>query len=146
MEFLKFTIANLLGTSLMTVFTYCLSEILNKQYKQPILIAYFQDIFRIELSRTAKRVVGWLLHYCTGAIFLLLFHLYWKFDDALITWPSGLLLGALAGFAGMVIWKICFTVVKEKQIPEKGFYIHIFFAHIIFALGIVAAYQLMARF
>lgn len=136
-------IASLAATSVMTLFSYAVSASARELYKEPVLLSYILTSLKIEVSPKTRSFLGWLLHYLIGVAFVILYHLLWFYDIAEISWISALLFGVASGIIGILGWIFLFTIVSQKpNIDFKGYYIQLFFAHIIFAVIAFVIYKL----
>ena len=132
-------IATIAATSLMTLFSYVVSESARELYKEPVLLTYIFSSLKIEVSPPIKTFLAWLLHYIIGLLFVLVYHYLWVCDIVEMSWPAALFLGAVSGIIGILGWILLFKIVPQKpNIDFKGYYFQLFFAHVIF--GIVAFY------
>lgn len=132
------------ATSLMTAFSYFVSESFNKLYKEPLLLQYLMSIWHLELSPNAKMVAGWAIHYGIGLIFVAGYFVLWKWDLYEITWLSGLIFGAIIGIIGIGGWEAMFTLTNHNpKIDFKGYYLQLFFVHIIFGMTAFTIFDLL---
>lgn len=142
-EIITIIIATLAGTSVMTAFSYLASESFNKLWKEPVLLNLVASKAKIEFSPRRKSLFGWLVHYLIGLAFVLIYHFIWKTSYADPTWFCGLIFGILSGLIGIFSWFFLFKIPTEKpKIKVKQYYLQLFFAHIFFALTVVAIYKL----
>ena len=130
-------ITTIAATSLMTLFSYVVSASARELYKEPVLLTYLLSSLKIEVSPQIKTFLAWLLHYIIGLLFVLIYHYLWVYDLVEMSWPAAFLLGAASGIIGIFGWILLFKIVPQKpNINFKGYYVQLFFAHIIF--GVVA--------
>lgn len=123
------------ATSAMTWFSYFVSKKFQKLYKEPILLSTLFSEFTMNLSVGLKRKLGWILHYLIGFLFVLGYHAIWVKDILSISLLNALLLGIISGVIGIISWVFIFKITRyHTPIDFKGYYIQLFFAHIIFAL------------
>jgi len=124
------------ATSMMTIFSYIVSEQKGKNFKEPQLLA---ALIRGELPKADEKFVlpaGWAAHF--GAGFSFSVFCQYIFDNTKIskTAATAMALGTFGGLTGIEIWKISF---RHNQNPPKtdfeNFYRHVFIAHLIFALS-----------
>lgn len=143
MDIFRILISGFVATSIMTAFSYILSNIRNQQFREPELLNLVlsqSDLFRLELSR--KSIAGWIIHYSIGWMFVAVFTKIWELD--LI--PSSLLWGAVLGFAAGIVgifgWKILFSLsTKAIKIKLSEYYLQLIFAHIIFGICAAIVYE-----
>ena len=142
MDFIRIILATLLGTTLMTIFSYLISNLFNKLYKEPILLNYLLHYLGINMRDSAKRISGWVIHYIIGFVFVVGYDLLWQYKIQ-FSWLSGIIFGMISGIIGIISWMLMFKVPDDKpKIDYKGYYIQLFFAHIIFAIGVVIIYKI----
>lgn len=144
MEIGLILLATVAATSLMTAFSYTISEAFRELYKEPLLLQFLITRFNIGIKGTMKVIAGWTLHYFIGLLFVLIFHFLWKSGLFEITWPAGLIYGVIIGVIGIGGWMVMFILSNYKpRIDFKGYYLQLFLAHVIFAMTIVAVYKIM---
>ena len=142
MEILTIIIATLVGTTLMTAFSYLMSGAYRKTFKEPVLLNYVIQLCGITLNDRNRSVVGWLIHYLLGLTFVIAYHFIWKYGLLDMSWQSTLILGAVSGIIGIIGWVIIFSLPsKEPRVAFTSYYIQLFFAHIVFAIGVVLVYR-----
>ncbi|QOG00677.1 hypothetical protein [Flavobacterium sp. MDT1-60] len=136
-------IASIAGTSVMTLFSYAVSSSARELYKEPVLLTYVLSSLKVEVSPQIKTFLGWLLHYLIGLFFVVIYHYLWSYDIIEMSWPAAFVLGAVSGIIGILSWFFLFKTVPQKpNIDFKGYYIQLFFAHIIFAIVAFFVYKL----
>ncbi len=145
MEIIKLLVAGLVATSLMTAFSYIISNIKNRQFREPELLNIVlsrSDLFRLELSKNSS--AGWILHYLIGWLFVIVFEMIWKLDIIPISILSGALLGFAAGIIGVLGWKLMFSLSKNP--PDTNwdveYYSQLIVAHIIFGISVALVYNI----
>ncbi|HEX9980380.1 MAG TPA: hypothetical protein VGB50_07430 [Flavobacterium sp.] len=143
MDIVEILLATVAGTSLMTGFSYLVSEASRELYKEPLLLNIIMKKLGVELQGAARTIAAWLLHYFIGLLFVLGYELAWKYTALGITWMCALLFGIVSGIAGILGWMVIFRLPENPpQIPFKTYYLQLFFAHIIFAFTVIAVYKL----
>lgn len=144
MEIVLILLATVAATSLMTAFSYMVSEAFRELYKEPLLLQYLMTRFKIGIKGTMKVIAGWTLHYFIGLLFVLIFHFLWKSGLIEISWLVGLIYGAIIGIIGIGGWVVMFILSNYKpRIDFKGYYLQLFIAHMIFAITIILVYKIM---
>tara|TARA_R100001369_G_scaffold29172_4_gene52725 strand:- start:215882 stop:216322 length:441 start_codon:yes stop_codon:yes gene_type:complete len=145
MEIIRLIVAGAIATSIMTAFSYILSNLLNKQFREPELLNIVlsrSDFFRLELSKNSS--AGWILHYLIGWIFVVVFEIIWKLEFIPISISSGAILGLAAGIIGVLGWKLFFYLSKNP--PETNwdieYYLQLIVAHIIFGVSAAVVYNI----
>lgn len=141
--FFQIIIASIAATSVMTLFSYVVSESFKKLYKEPVLLGAVLKRLDIKFSSRMQTALGWILHYGIGFIFVLGYHLLWHYKILETSWLVSLLLGAISGIIGIISWAILFKITDHQpRIDFKGYYQQLFVAHIIFGSTAFAVYQL----
>jgi len=137
--FFQILIASIVATSAMTLFSYAVSESFRELYKEPVLLTFILKSINIEVSDKSKKIMAWLIHYAIGFGFVLTYHFLWSRDILTISIANAFLLGAISGIIGIIGWVIMFKLSNFKpSIDFKGYYLQLFFAHVIF--GLVATF------
>jgi len=143
MEAVKILLAAIVGTILMTAFSYLMSEAFHKLFKEPVLLNKLLQRLGVKLPHGQLSIVGWLIHFVIGLLFAFLYELFWKYTDADPTWGCGLILGAISGIVGILAWMIMFRLPESPpKVKFSEYYLQLFFAHIVFALGVIAVYKI----
>jgi hypothetical protein len=95
------------------------------------------------LSRRANQIAGWGAHYAMGLVFAAVYVELWETKKIRHSIGNGLLLGAISGVLGFLIWKATF---KSHPFPPLLNYDHYYLqripAHIVFAVTATLAYRL----
>ena len=141
--FIQILISSLVATSVMTLFSYIISESFRELYKEPVLLSYCLTTLAISLSAKTKNILGWIIHYAIGFLFVLGYYLIWENEIMNKTWTAALILGAISGIIGIASWVIIFKISDYKpKIDFKGYYLQLFFVHVIFGLSAFTVYTL----
>lgn len=144
MEIAIILLAAFAATSLMTAFSYLVSEGFRELYKEPVLLQYLMTRFNFGITGNWKVIAGWTIHYIIGLIFVLIFHFLWKSGYFEITWLTGLIYGAIIGIVGIGGWVVMFILSNYKpRIDFKGYYFQLFIAHLVFAMTTVFIYKIL---
>lgn len=139
---IQLLIVSIMATSAMTWFSYAMSNNFRELYKEPVLLTYAIDKMKIDLSPQSKKTWGWLLHYIIGFLFVVGYHIIWVKDIVPISPLSSLILGVISGVVGIISWIIIFKMTHyHPPIDFRGYYIQLFFAHVIFAIVATALYS-----
>ena len=140
---LQILISTIAATSAMTLFSYVISASFRELYKEPVLLTYLLTKFHVEVSPQTKTVLAWLLHYIIGLLFVIAYHFVWAYNIVEFSWRIALLFGAISGIIGILGWIILFEIVPQKpNIDFKGYYLQLFFAHVIFGLTAFWVYKM----
>ncbi|MBO9583959.1 MAG: hypothetical protein J7574_07360 [Flavobacterium sp.] len=131
------------ATSAMTWFSYAMSETFRELYKEPVLLTYVVKKLDITLSKRSQKIWAWLIHYIIGLLFVIGYHIVWVKDIVSISPLTALLFGAISGLIGILGWVFLFKITHHQPpIDFRGYYIQLFFAHIIFAIVATAFYYI----
>ncbi len=145
MDFIRIMIGALVGTTLMTFFSYLVSAAFQKLYKEPVLLKYILLNSGFELTKKQTATAGWIIHYLIGVAFILIYHFLWKSDLVALTWINGLFLGIGSGVLGILGWVVMFKVSDFKSdIGFTGYFTQLLIAHVIFALSALAVYKFLS--
>jgi len=144
MDILRIMIGALVGTTMMTIFSYLISIAFQKLYKEPVLLKYILLKSGADLTKKQTATAGWIVHYLMGVVFIVIYHFLWKSDVVALTWLNGLYLGIGSGIVGILGWIVMFKVSNFKSdIGFTGYFSQLLIAHIIFALSAVAVYKFL---
>lgn len=140
---LQILISSIAATSAMTLFSYAVSASARELYKEPVLLSYILGHLHLEVSPNIKNILAWILHYIIGLGFVIAYHFLWTYNILELTWPIGILLGAISGIIGIITWFILFKMIPQKPtIDFKGYYLQLFGAHLIFGFTAYSVYCL----
>jgi hypothetical protein len=143
---LQILISSVAATSVMTVFSYAVSMSAREIYKEPILLTYLFTALHLNVSPNLKTILGWILHYLIGLIFVIGYHFLWFHEFLEISWAASILLGIISGIIGIISWVILFEIIPQKpNIDFRGYYIQLFVAHIIFSVTAFLVYKLFVQ-
>jgi len=146
MEIAVILLAAIVATTMMTAFSYLMSAAFRELYKEPLLLQYLMTRFHFELSGSWRVAAGWVVHYGIGLFFVLAYYILWRWNLHDITWISALIYGMIIGIIGIGGWVIMFNLSNYKpRIDFKGYYLQLFFAHIIFAMGTFIIFYLLLK-
>ena len=130
-------LSGIVATSLMTAFSYLVAALRKSQFREP-------ELLNILLSRSKKfpknpgkkNVIGWVIHYFIGWIFVFVMALLFTFTEQEPTLGVGAFLGFIAGIIGISGWRIFFFFSNDPpEIEFDLFYFQLIIAHIIFGFG-----------
>lgn len=142
MKIFEYLIEAFAGIAIMTMFSHLMSAAFRKLFTEPILINYVIRISKLDFQPKYTSAAGWILHYLVGLIFVFAYHLAWQHNIIDDSWASGVLLGAISGIAGILGWFVIFKLAgKEPRVAYAGYYLQLFFAHLFFALPVVAVHR-----
>lgn len=133
--FLQLLLISFGATSAMTWFSYTMSRNFRELYNEPVLLSKVLSELDFKFSPQNKKNLGWLFHYCIGFLFVLAYYIFWVKDILSVSIFSGLFLGIASGIIGIISWMVIFKLTNyQPSIDFKGYFVQLFFAHIIFAI------------
>lgn len=137
--------ATVFGTTAMSVFSYVVSALKDKDFKEPELLAEFIKVIVPSADEETAEKVGWQAHYGIGLTFAAAMAEIWEHTPVKPSIASGALLGAAGGVAGILGWTQIFKLEDEPPVENKlDYYGHLMLAHIIFGIGAAAGYKLFS--
>jgi len=143
-KILKTTLSGIGGTTVMTAASALSSVMLNQNFREPEHLATMIGRLAPFMSKRAQAVAGWAAHYGMGFVFAAVYVELWETRKIKHTIKNGLILGALSGVLGMLIWKATFkTHPLPPFIKKNNFYIQRIPAHIVFAVFATITYRLI---
>jgi hypothetical protein len=78
MNVVKVISATVLGTSMMTLFSYQLSKLTGKQFREPELLSALASRLRLYKTKPRSAIDGWMLHYVAGSVFVIVYDKLWR--------------------------------------------------------------------
>lgn len=140
---IQLILVSIAATSAMTLFSYAMSKAFQELYKEPVLLSFVLNKLNIRLSEKSQKTWAWLLHYFIGLLFVTGYHIIWVKGILPVSPLTALLFGAISGIIGIIGWVIMFKMTSHQPpIDFKGYYIQLFFAHIIFGITATALYSI----
>ena len=113
-------LAGLVGTSLMTAFSYALSQKKKRNFKEPELLGLLLQKWRPSLKKEAANIAGWELHYAMGEGWAIFYLLLLKILNKKPAFYTAFLFGCFGGVVAVLIWKASFKLNPD---PPKTAYI-----------------------
>jgi len=145
MKYLEIITAAVVATSAMTLFSYIVSGIFGKQYREPVLLQFVIGAIPVKLHKYPKILWSWAIHYSIGVFFVILFYIpIWssRTNWYVLSLPSGFVAGCIFGSAGILGWRIMFRFAGGNPPTDRaGYYIHLFIAHIVFGVAIAVVHN-----
>jgi ABC-type antimicrobial peptide transport system permease subunit len=137
-------LAWIVATTCMTGFSYLFSTLLNENFKEPKLLTdLLGEVFHAKLPLWA----GWVVHYATGILFLVLLIAAYSLTNVSISVLWGILFGALLGGLGIFMWKGLYKLAQTNPPTHtRLFHLQLIIAHIFFAIGALAVERWYAPF
>lgn len=140
----KTIITGAAGTTFMTANSYLMSEVFGENFREPEHLATMIGRLAPRLSKQAKTIAGWGAHYAMGLVFAAIYVELWENKKIKPTILNSLILGALSGVLGFLIWKGTF---KAHPLPPwlnfDHYYLQRIPAHIVFAVFATITYRLI---
>jgi hypothetical protein len=124
------------GTSLMTAYSYLISNLSGTQLREPELLDHLlHHYFR---SFKKSNVGGWLIHYGVGLSFVAIYKQLWR-NKKMKSAAATVLLGVANGAIAVCAWRTLLKTLPFTPTDLNKFSRHLITAHILFALGSKAA-------
>lgn len=138
-------ISGIAGTLAMTLFIEFICLLTHKPFHVIRILAYMIPFGRSVVSTNARRMIyvaAVEIHYAIGVLFTFCFKQCIQSNLMEFTFSNALLFGALAGFVGIIGWRIVFAVHPEPpKIRLSQYLTVIWIGHIVFS--IVQFYSLL---
>ncbi len=133
------TLSTIFATSAMTLFSYIISKVFNKNYVEPFLLA--KVLMKFKLISIKPLLWSWVMHYLIGLFFILIYQYLWDSNLLQITILNGVLLGAISGIIGAAGWKnfLHFANMKIKEY-DTMYYVQLVLAHVVFGVVVAITY------
>jgi hypothetical protein len=145
-QFSKTILAAFAGTTVMTVDSELMSLVFGENFREPAHLSTMIKRLAPGLSKQANIIAGWGAHYAMGIVFAAIYVELWESKKIGHTLRNGLILGAVSGILGFLIWKATF---KSHPFPPRINYDHYYLqripAHIVFAVVATIAYRLTLK-
>ncbi len=140
MELLKVILAGVVGTVIMTAFSYFLSKVRSRQFKEPKLLnMILRRSSHDHMNPSNNSFIGWVVHFSIGIILMTLFYLFHLIFSFKISVISIILYGLITGSMAILSWHLMFYIsASPPDVDLKEFYIQLFIAHVLFAAGAIA--------
>ncbi|WP_276168686.1 hypothetical protein [Zobellia alginiliquefaciens] len=143
MELSKILLAGLVGTSLMTAFSYLVGHVCDSELGEPKLLNRFLNgSKRLDIEVGDESMLGWLFHYLTGFLFANAISLYFNLTENHPTYGLAVILGCILGLFGVLGWVI---MIRLHSSPPKMnlqlFLLQLVGAHVVFGLGATLVFR-----
>ncbi|TSJ36366.1 hypothetical protein FO440_22945 [Mucilaginibacter corticis] len=139
----KTALTGLAGTTVMTAGSELMSLIFHENFREPEHLETLISRLLPHLSKQAKQIAGWGAHFAMGLVFAAIYVELWETKKVRHSIRNGIILGAISGVLGYLIWKATF---KAHPLPPWLNYSHYYLqripAHIIFAVAATITYRL----
>lgn len=134
---LSIIISTLLATTLMTGFSYYLSFVMRKQFREPELLnKLLARLDVIGSSSVDVNPLGWFIHYVVGMIFIVCYEIIWGVTSYPPTLANFMFIGSLFGLLAIVVWAFVLRIhPRPPKVDHRWYFLQLFIAHIIFGIG-----------
>jgi hypothetical protein len=128
----------LTGTTMMTAFSYLVSEAHNKNFIEPELLGEMIKKLPVKMKDSTARTAGWAMHYGIGFAWAPILYGLLKKMPASNALTASLALGAISGITAVLVWKAAFSMHPAAPDTDyKRFYRQLVIAHWVFCLPFV---------
>jgi len=134
--------ASVKGTTAMTLFSYTVSALKQKNFKEPDLLGSFVDRTFPNLNIKESKAAGWILHYSVGYAFSVVYMQALKHSNIKPTILNGFIAGAISSVPALLFWYSIFKLHPNP--PKKHFkdYLgHLVLAHFVFGAFTFLGYK-----
>jgi len=139
-------LSGITGTTIMTFFSYLVSEKKSRNFREPLLLSKIFERGIPPLNVKEGKVAGWTFHYLVGIIFSFLYEASWKHSGIKPGLSEGACIGAVSGIVAIIAWDAVLRLHPDPPEVSKGrYYPHLFLAHVIFGAFAVAGRELARR-
>jgi hypothetical protein len=139
----KVITAGVVGTTMMTLFSYWVSEEKSKQFREPALLAILLKRLLKNKDHTANQLTGWIVHYMVGILFAAGYDQLWRKTDAKPSALNGITLGVLCGVFGKEVWNLVLRLHPDPpSVDRKAYFSHLILAHAIFGIFAALGYRI----
>lgn len=137
-----FFIAWIFSVTTMTGFSIIWSLISGNEFREPVLLSKVLSKISVK-KHSLKRfyLIGWILHFVIGIVFLASYELLWYLTGVNRTFGWALVFGSILGLLGVLGWKALFKMATfPSDFLYRKFYLHLYFAHLTFSLTALIVY------
>ena len=140
----KIVISSIIAIILMTGFSYAISGISGRMFKEPVLLVRVLNSLNKHFSENTKWLIACLIHYTIGLFFILFYHYFWEQGlikvNVIDTFIYGISIAVIGAVGWAVIFKLCQCKPKDLN-WSRGYYFQLIIAHLIF---VFAVYKVLA--
>jgi hypothetical protein len=142
MDISKIITSSVGGTSLMSLFSYLISDTKHKNFKEPEILGDLLNRVFPDITKKQSNMGGWALHYIAGTAFTVIYDQVWEKTSIKPSIKSGAVLGALNGLAGIAVWRAAISMHPNPPIKDyNSYYKHLLLAHIFFGIAAAESYK-----
>lgn len=137
-------IVSVLATSMMTLFSFLLSNKKDRQFREPeILNKLISRSSTTKVSIKRKNVAGWFIHFGIGIVFTVIFLYLYNLEILSLDLLSILIFGISAGISGIIGWQFMFYLNSNPpDIALKSFYLQLIVAHLVFSIFLIGGFYI----
>jgi len=137
--FNKILAVGILSTTAMTLFSYGLSYLTKKRFREPQLLNELISQFpKNSLHLCREHILGWTIHLFIGFFFVASFEVLSRFDLMDDSIESGILYGFLSGLVGVAGWWLSLHLhPNPPKLNRAQYFIHLIPAHVVFGITMV---------
>jgi hypothetical protein len=134
----RIVISSLAATSMMTMFSYFISESNRRNFKEPQLLGVLLKEALPNSKKNLAITAGWVTHYTVGLVWALAYSYLFEKSRKQPDFKDGLVLGGLSGLIGAGVWKLAFRIhPNPPEIAFDKFYRHLLLAHLVYMLSLI---------
>lgn len=134
----KIVLSTFTATTAMTLFSYVLSWLTHENFREPYILSMLIMSLFPDQENTTTLLEAWILHYCVGLCFIIIYAWIWNRFKRYPNLESGTILGVVTGLFAVLVWHLTLKVFDNPPVTNRlPFYIQLVFAHVVF--GIIAA-------
>ncbi|SEL53667.1 hypothetical protein SAMN04488505_102491 [Chitinophaga rupis] len=144
---MKFVLAGIAGTAVMTGFAYLLSFLANKNWRVIHVLAAVLSGPRLQVqplpyTRTRLIIAG-VVHYVIGVLFAIAYRMLVDAGVVSYTFTSAALYGVAIGVLAMLVWRITFALRYKPHGVQLSSYLPVIGSgHILFSLVMMVVLRL----
>lgn len=138
----KVLISGIAGTSFMTLFSYVLSLVKMRDFREPQTLSKLVRRLEPEVKKKYADIACWNVHYAVGILFAAVYGECWERKLLKPGFNNSLVLGGATGLFAIAVWKSVFSLHPDP--PRKNFkryYGQLFTAHVIFGAFAYLGYK-----
>lgn len=128
-------ISGALATTIMTGFSYLVSNLFKEQFREPQMLSYLFVESLTHKKENPPPLLSYLMHFIVGWVFSLFFEFVWRPNVQLRPSTNGLAFGTLCGIVGIGVWKTSFELHPDPPKTRiRPYLLHLMLAHLVFGI------------